>query len=343
MKSSLFGVLPDGSTVEEYTLQSGKIACKIITYGGILRSLTVPNECGDPVDVVLGFDSLEDYQKQDKYIGALIGRYANRIGRSEFTLGEQTYSLCSNDGQNHLHGGLCGFDKQVWSVKAAADDMLELTLHSPDGQEGYPGNLQVNVTYRLVDQSLVISYSAVSDRDTLCNLTNHAYFNLSGHDSGIVDDHTINICADYYTPTDKQSIPVGLIQAVDDTPMDMRAPIRIGDNVNSAYEQIHWAGGYDHNWVISGEIGDLRLAAVAHSSDTGITMKTHTTQPSIQFYTGNYLDGCPIGKNGAKYGKRSGFCLETQCYPDAPHHTNFPPAMIKASEVYHHVTVYSFG
>ena len=338
-----FGTMPDGTPVEEYTLSSGKLMCKIITYGGALRSLTVPDKNGVTVDVLLGFDTLEDYLRQDKYIGALIGRYANRIGNSEFIIGDRHYSLAANDGENHLHGGNIGFDKRVWAVESATEDSLVLSLESDDGEEGYPGNLHIRVTYTLKADRLSIDYEAICDQDTLCNLTNHAYFNLAGHSSGTVEGQEIQILADYYTPTDAYSIPTGALECVDGTPMDLRVPVRIDDKINADFEQLVWAGGYDHNWSINGSAGELRLAAVATAPDTGITMRTYTTQPGIQFYSGNYLDGCPAGKGGAPYEKRWGFCLETQCFPDAPHYAHFPSPWLKAGACYRQTTVYCFS
>ena len=342
MNKTVFDYLPDGTALEQYTLKSGDISCEILTYGGILKSLVMPDKNGVKTDVLLGFDSVDAYKNQDGYIGALVGRYANRIGGSSFELNGKTYNLHNNDGKNHLHGGINGFDKQIWQVEEATDNVLTLALFSPDGQEGYPGNLQVKVTYTLCNNALSIDYWAQSDGDTICNLTNHAYFNLSGHNFDTAEDNYIQINADFYTPTDKESITTGEIAPVDGTPMDLRNSVKIGQHADDAFVQLKWAGGYDHNWCINGEAGALRLAAVAESEITGIVMKTYTTQPGIQFYSGNYINNFPKGKNGAEYKKRSGFCLETQCYPDTPHHSNFPSAVLMAGEVYTHKTVYSF-
>lgn len=343
MEGKCFGVLPTGETVEEYTLRAGALTCGILTYGGALRSLTVPGSDGKPVDVLLGFDTLEDYCKQDKYIGALIGRYGNRIGGAAFPLNGVTYPLARNDGENHLHGGRVGYDKRVWTVEQAEEDRLVLTLCSPDGEEGYPGTLIIRVTYTLTAAGLSIAYEASTDKDTLCNLTNHAYFNLGGHASGPVSGQVVRLLADRYTPTDAHSIPTGALAAVDGTPMDLRQGLAIGQLADSDFEQLRYAGGYDHNWCVNGETGTLRLAAVATCPETGITMETYTTQPGIQFYSGNYLDGCPAGKGGAPYAKRWGFCLETQTYPDAPNKPQFPTALLKADAVYRHVTEYRFS
>ena len=338
-----FGTLPDGQPVELITLRKGRLSCEILTYGGALRSLTVPGRQGGEVDVLLGLPTLEDYLHQDKFLGALIGRYANRIGDSRFTLNGKEYPLRANDGKNHLHGGPVGFDKQVWTVSEGGADFVTLTLHSPDGQEGYPGDLDVSVTYRLTEDSIVLDYRATSSADTLCNLTNHAYFNLSGHQSGPVTDQGIQIYAQSYTPTDARSIPTGEIAPVEGTPMDLRFGRAIGERVDEDFDQLTMAGGYDHNYVVDGPAGVLRPAARAWSPDTGITMEALTTQPGIQFYSGNYLDGCPAGKDGAPYARRWAFCLETQTFPDAPNKPQFPSALLAKGEEYHQTTVYRFG
>ena len=337
-----FGRMPDGTAVETVVLQRGKLSCRILTYGGAVQSLIVPDRDGNPVDVVLGFDTLEDYRKQDKYIGALIGRYGNRIGGASFSLNGKEYPLAANDGTNHLHGGPLGFDKQVWTVEERKEDSLTLSLQSPDGQEGYPGNLSVRVTYTLTQEGLSILYWAKSDQDTLCNLTNHTYFNLSGHQSGPVTGQSVQLFAGAYTPRGPGSIPTGELAAVEGTPMDLRDGLPIGQRVDESFSQLTMAGGYDHNWVIDGADGSLRQAARAWSPDTGIVLETWTTQPGVQFYSGNYLDGCPAGKGGAPYAKRWGFCLETQHYPDSPHHPNFPSTVLQAGAEYRQITEYRF-
>lgn len=341
-KKELFGIMPDGRAVEEVTLRAGKLSCSILTYGGAVRTMWVPDKNGEMVDVVLGFDSLEDYIRQDKYIGAIIGRYANRIGGASFCLNGVEYPLQANDGPNHLHGGPMGFDKQLWTIETLTENALVLTLASSDGQEGYPGKLEVQVTYTLTESGLEIDYQAQSDQDTLCNLTNHSYFNLSGHSSGSILDQHIQIFADRYTPTGQGSIPTGEIALVEGTAMDLRSSQAIGDHVEDSFEQFALAGGYDHNWVINEWDGALRPAAKAWSSHTGITLEVLTTLPGIQFYSGNYLDGCPTGKNGAPYAKRWGFCLETQFFPDSPHRSAFPSPVLKKSSFYHQKTCYRF-
>jgi len=343
-----FGRMPDGAQVELLTLRDGACVCEIITYGGAVRSLVVPDRDGRPVDVVLGFDTLEDYMAQDKYIGALVGRYANRIGGAKFTLDGVEYRLAANDRENSLHGGNVGFDKQVWTVEALAGNSVTLSLTSPDGQEGYPGTLKVRVTYTLADGALSIDYWARSDQDTVCNLTNHSYFNLSGHDSGSVESQDIRLYASRYTPTVPGSIPTGEAAPVDGTVMDLRRTRPIGACIDEDFEQLAIAGGWDHNWVIDGWDGTGRQdaprpAAWAWSPDTCIAMEVLTTLPGVQFYSGNYLDGCPAGKGGAPYGKRCGFCLETQFFPDSPNRPRFPSCVLRAGEEYRSRTVYRFS
>lgn len=343
-----FGQMPGGAPVEELTLRAlgpedNRYVCKIITYGGAVRSLIVPDRDGNPVDVVLGFDTLEDYRAQDKYIGALVGRYANRIGGAKFTLNGAEYPLFANDGPNSLHGGQAGFDKRVWTVEELGGSTATLSLVSPDMEEGYPGRLEVRVTYTLSEGGLAISYRARSDRDTVCNLTNHSYFNLSGHDSGSVEGQYIKLNASRYTPTGPGSIPTGEIAPVEDTPMDLRTAQPIGARIGEPFDQLAMAGGYDHNWVIDKHVGTIWKAAAAWSPDTGIAMDTATTLPGVQFYAGNFLGGCPRGKGGAVYGDRCGFCLETQFFPDTPNKPGFPSCVLRAGEEYHSITVYSFG
>ncbi len=343
-----FGRTPDGTAVEELTLRAlgpedDKYVCKIITYGGVVRTLTMPDRDGNPVDVVLGYDTLEDYLAHDKHFGALVGRYANRIGGAKFTLNGVEYRLAANNGKNSLHGGLVGFDKQVWTVEKFDGNSVTLSLVSPDMQEGYPGTLEVWVTYTLSDGGLAIDYRARCDRDTVCNLTNHSYFNLSGHGSGSVEGQYIRLKASRYTPTVPGSIPTGEIASVDGTPMDLRRVQRIGDHIDDPFEQLVMAGGYDHNWVIdgSGKPG-IRAAAAAWSPDTGIGMNMLTTLPGVQFYSGNFSGGGPAGKGGAVYGDRHGFCLETQYFPDSPNRPEFPSCVLRAGDEYRSTTIYSF-
>lgn len=339
-----FGRMPDGTQVDELTLRDGDMTCRIITYGGAVRSLVVPGRDGRPVDVALGFDTLEAYMAQDKYMGALVGRYANRIGGAKFTLNGAEYTLAANDGPNSLHGGNVGFDKQVWTVEKLTESSVTLSLVSPDGQEGYPGTFSVQVTYTLKDRGLSIWYQAKCDRDTPCNLTNHTYFNLSGHGSGSVEDQYIKLYASRYTPTVPGSIPTGEIAPVDGTPMDLRRARPIGEHIDDPFDQLVMAKGYDHNWVIDGYDDEAAVpAARAWSPDTGICMEVTTTQPGVQFYTGNYVGGCPAGKGGAAYGDRHGFCLETQGFPDSPNKPNFSPWVLWAGSEYRNGTMYRFS
>lgn len=338
-----FGVMPDGTAVEQYTLTNRALSCDIITFGGSLRSLRVPDRTGKPVDVLLGFDTLEAYRTHGKSFGALVGRYANRIGGARFTLNGTVYPLvANNNGVNHLHGGGLGFNRRVWKAESASDTALTLSLFSPNGEEGYPGDLLVRVTYTLTAEGLTIDYRAQSDRDTVCNLTNHAYFNLSGHDSGPVLDQTIQLLADRYTPTDPLSIPTGETAPVDGTPMDLRRPTPIGAHIGEDFAQLRQAGGYDHNWIPNGEAGTLRPIAQASSPASGISMEVLSDLPGVQFYTGNYVEGCPAGKGGAAYGRRWGFCLETQFFPDSPNHANFPSCVLRAGETFRSTTSFRF-
>lgn len=338
-----FGMMPDGTSVELYTLTAGALSCQVITFGGSLQSLHVPDRTGKPVDVLLGFDTLEPYRTHGKSLGALVGRYANRIGGARFTLNGMEYRLAANDGPNSLHGGRAGFDKQVWSVSELSKNRVTLSLDSPGGQEGYPGALSVRVTYTLARGALSIGYWAGHTGDTVFNPSSHTYFNLSGHHSGRVEGQYIRLNASRYTPTLPGSIPTGELAPVDATPMDLRTAQPIGARINEPFGQLTLAGGYDHNWVIDGWDRALRPAALAWSPETGISMEVSTTLPGVQFYTGNYLDGCPVGKGGAVYAARCGFCLETQFFPDTPNQPSFPSCVLRAGEDYNSRTVYRFG
>lgn len=344
-EKSFFGTTRDGVSVEQYTLRAGALSCDILTYGGALRALRVPDRTGKAVDVALGFDSVGDYETQNKFMGALVGRFANRIGGASFSLNGREYPLAANNNAvNHLHGGVRGFDKQVWTVgDAGEENRLVLKLTSPGGQEGYPGTLEAAVTYELTEEGLSLSYLASCDQDTLCNLTNHTYFNLAGQDSGPVLDQMIQLHASFFTPTDNLSIPTGEILRVDGTPMDLRAPHPIGARIDEDFPQLVLAGGYDHNWAVDGPPGVLRPAALAWCQATGIRMEVLTTQPGVQFYTGNHLAGCIPGKGGAPYGNRWGFCLETQRFPDGPHYGHFPSCVLRAGALYREETAFRFS
>ena len=340
---SPFGVTPDGEVVSAITLDNGILSCKVLTYGATLQSLFVPDKNGNPVDVVLGYDTLREYMENDGYLGATVGRFANRIADARFSLNGKEYHLAANNGPNHLHGGLVGFSHRIWSVEHCTGDTVTLSLISQDGEEGYPGNLHVKVTYTLCDDAMTISYYATSDADTPCNLTNHSYFNLSGHNSGRVLDQTIRMFAQNYTPTDAESIPVGTVVPVEDTPMDLRKPVQIGAHIDDPFDQLVQGHGYDHNYVIDGETDTLRSAATAHSERTGITMHVHTTQPGVQLYTANFLPEGRQGKDMCIYGPRHAFCLETQHFPDSPNQRDFPSAILKRNEEYRHTSVFAFS
>jgi aldose 1-epimerase len=336
-----FGKTSDGKEVFSYTLKnfSGS-EVEVISYGGAIRSIKVPDRNGKLCDVALGFDSVQDYEKQTFFMGALIGRCSNRIENSEFELNGKIYKLNPNEGQNHLHGGIKGFDKVIWEC-AEEDGALVLSYFSQNGEENYPGNLKVKVVYSLSDKNeLKIDYTAVCDEDTICNLTNHAYFNLSGHDSGSILEHSLKLHAKSYTPADEKSLPTGEIAAVEGTPLDFTEFHVIGERIDADFDQLKYAKGYDHNWIVNGD--GFRLAAELFSEKTGIVMNTYTDLPGIQFYSGNYINGKPTGKDGAVYGFRSGLCLETQFFPNSMKHKNFPSPVLKKGETYHSITVYEF-
>lgn len=341
METSAFGTTRDGRIVEEIILDNGMLRCALLTYGATLRSLEVTTPGGN-VDVVLGYDTLEAYESQDKYLGALVGRYANRIAEGRFTLEGRTYTLAKNDGRNHLHGGPRGFSGKVWQAEAAGEHAVTFTCESPDGEEGYPGRLKAAVTYTLEGKALRLRYWAGTDKTTVCNLTNHAYFNLHGHNAGGAMEQTLTLCAARYTPVVPGSIPTGELADVEGTPMDFRAPHVIGGRIDTPFRQLELCGGYDHNWVVDGAPGTLRPAAVLESGRTGIRMQVETTLPGVQFYAGNFLGGCPVGKGGAVYGNRDGVCLETQFFPDTPNQPAFPSCVLRPGEAWDHETVFRF-
>lgn len=339
-----FDKMPDGTEVELLTLRNGELSCGILTYGGTLQNLIVPDAKGNPTDVILGYDTIAGYMNNPGYLGALVGRYANRIDRAKFTMAGKEYPLYANDGVNHLHGGKVGFDKKIWTVESQTEDTVVLSLVSPDGEEGYPGTLKVQVTYRLTKDALELEYEAVSDKDTLCSMTNHAYFNLSGQNSGTHHDQLMQIFAEKYVPVVAGSIPTGELADVAGTPMDFRKPTPIGQNIFAEFEQLKLTSGYDHNWCIDGWDNTLRVASKTRSPKTGITMTTETTKPGIQFYAGNYMfEITSKGKGGADYATHWGFCLETQFYPDSPNQPTFPSAWLAAGEKYASKTVYRFS
>lgn len=339
---TLFGVTKNGEEVRELTLDNGVLSCAILTFGATLRALFVPGKAG-PVDVVLGYDSLEQYETEGGYFGATVGRFANRIAEGRFTLNGREYVLARNDGPNHLHGGTVGWSHRVWTVEEADGARAVLSLDSPDGEEGYPGRLRARVTYALEGDALSIRYEASGDRDTPCSLTNHSYFNLAGQGSGPVLDQELKLFASAYTPADSTSIPTGEIEPVEGTPMDLRVPGPIGARIEEPFQQLVWGRGYDHNFVVDGRPGTLRPAARAASRTTGVVLEVETTSPGVQFYTANYVEEGRRGKNGAVYGFRHGFCLETQYFPDAPNCPAFPSATLRAGEAYDQLTRFRFS
>jgi aldose 1-epimerase len=342
-----FGKTSDGRPIDRYTLKNANgLEADVITWGAIVTRLLVPDRSGTPGDVVLGFDTLDGYLAQHPYFGAIVGRYGNRIAKGRFTLNGKTYTLATNNGPNSLHGGLKGFDKHVWTarpVSSADGDAVELTYVSKDGEEGYPGTLTAKVTYTLTrDNALRIDYDLTTDQDTVANVTNHSYFNLAGQGNGDILSHEITIDADRFTPVDETLIPTGELRPVGNTPFDFRAPTAIGARITRADEQITFGKGYDHNFVLNGTPGTLRRAVRVTERTSGRAMEVYTTEPGVQFYTGNFLDGSLTGKSGKVYKFRYGFCLETQHFPNSPNTPSFPSTVIKAGDHYRSQTEYRF-
>ena len=341
-----FGKTREGVSVSVYTLTNKNgLTARITNYGGRVVSLTAPDRNGKMADVVLGFDSLDGYlQNPGPFFGALIGRYGNRIGHARFTLDGRVNQLDRNDGENSLHGGAQGFDKRVWTARELTDGGLELTYLSPDGEEGYPGSLRSIVTYYLTDANeLRIDYAASTDKDTVVNLTNHSYFNLKGAGTGDILDHRVMLNADRFTPVDAGLIPTGELRAVAGSPFDFRSATAIGTRIEANDEQLKIGKGYDHNWVLNRSGNGLALAARVEEPSTGRILEIRTTEPGVQFYTGNFLDGTIKGKGGKVYGRRSGFCLETQHFPDSPNKPAFPSTELKPGQKYQSTTVFRFA
>ncbi len=341
MKKEVFGKTQDGTEINRYTLTNPNgITIQIINYGAIITSILTPDKNGQPGEVVLGFDNLEDYLDEHPYFGAVAGRCANRIAKGKFTLDGKEYTLAINNGPNHLHGGLQGFDTQVWSVTELPDQSaLKLTYTSKDGEEGYPGNLTISVTYTLTnDNELKIDYEATTDKATPVNLTNHSYFNLAAGQAEDALNHEVVLYADRYTIVDENLIPTGELPLVAGTPMDFSTPHTIGSRIAQV------AGGYDHNYVLTNsQDGSLGLAATVYEPQTGRVMEVYTTQPGIQFYSGNFLDGSLTGHQGRVYKKHYGFCLETQHFPDSPNQPDFPSTILRPGETFKQSTVYKFS
>jgi aldose 1-epimerase len=351
VKAQPFGQMPDGTPVEIFTLtNSAGMTARITTYGGAVVSLTAPDKAGKYADIVLGMEDLKGYLAKPPFFGALIGRYGNRIGGGMFRLDGQVFTLPKNDPEKNpactLHGGPEGFDKKVWKaaeVESAEGPSLRLTYVSKDGEEGFPGTLTAHVVYTLGKNELKIAYTATTDKDTVVNLTNHSYFNLAGAGEGDILQHQVTINADRFTPVDAHLIPTGEYKPVAGTPFDFTTPTAIGARIEQNDQQLRLGGGYDHNWVLNKNIGGLTQAAEVYEPKSGRVMDVLTTEPGLQFYTGNFLDGTIHGKGGKAYGKRSAFCMETQHYPDSPNKPNFPSTELKPGHTYKTTTIYRFS
>jgi aldose 1-epimerase len=344
-----FGKIPDGTPVEIYTLCNGRgMEARIMTYGGIVQSLRVPDKNGKFDDVVLGYDNLEGYLTNNSpYFGALIGRYGNRIGGAKFTLEGKTFTLAANNGPNSLHGGVKGFDKVVWQARSwitPDGPALELSYVSKDGEEGFPGNLKVTALYTLGDSNeLRLNFTATTDQPTVCNLTHHSYFNLRGQGNGDILGHEVYINSDKTTAVDKELITTGKFAPVDGTPFDFRKSTAIGARINDADQQLQYGPGYDHNWVINKLMAQPGLQARVYEPTTGRVMEVWSTEPGLQFYAGNFLDGTITGKGGNVYQRRTGFCMEPQHYPDSPNKPMFPTTELKPGETYQNIIIYRFS
>jgi len=331
-----------------YTLKNRRgMEVKIINFGGTVTSIKVPDRSGKFADVVLGFNNIDDYLKPHPSFGTAVGRFANRIAKGRFSLNGVEYKLAINNGENHLHGGIKGFDDVLWTgeeVNSPAGPAVRLTYLSKDGEEGYPGNLHVTMVYTLTNQNeLRIDYTATTDKDTVINLTHHSYFNLAGEGNGDILNHRLKLNAASFTPTDAGSIPTGELRSVRGTPFDFLTPRAIGQRIDQDDEQLKFGNGYDHNFVINGRMGTLRQAAIVTEPGSGRVMEVWTTEPGVQLYTGNFLDGSFVGKSGKSYQRRSGFCLETQHYPDSPNKPNFPTTTLKKGATFKSTTIYRFS
>jgi aldose 1-epimerase len=345
LKQQPYGATGGGNYADLYTLSNIQgITLSLTNYGGIITTLHTPDRKGQSGDIVLGYEKLEEYLARNPFFGCLVGRFGNRIAGGKFTLKGKEYTLAQNNGQNHLHGGTVGFDKVLWAAEpftTPASVGVKLTYTSVDGEEGYPGNLAVTVVYTLTDTNeFQIDYNATTDQSTILNLTNHTYFNLRGE--GDILDHLMQINADSFTPVDNTLIPTGEIRPVTGTPLDFRTPTRIGERIDQKDEQLEYGGGYDQNFVVQGTPGELRVAAVVREPSSGRTLEVLTTQPGVQFYSGNMLPDL-TGKGGQAYRRRSGFCLETQHFPDSPNQPAFPSVVLEPGEKYTETTVWKFG
>jgi aldose 1-epimerase len=348
IKKETFGTTPEGKPVDLYILTNAHgLEVRVINFGGIITSLRVPDKNGKLDDIVLGFDNLDGYLENKPYFGAIIGRYANRIANGKFTLDGHEYTLAKNNGSNSLHGGLKGFNKVIWQAEPFRNHQgmgVTLSYTSKDGEEGYPGNLRVKVTYTLTEKNeLAIDYEATTDKATPVNLTQHTYFNLAGEGSGDVLAHELRLNADRFTPIDKNLIPTGEIRSVKGTPLDFTQPATIGARINDPYDQLVIAHGYDHNFVVTRKDDSLQFAARVREPKSGRVLEAYTTEPGIQLYSANFLDGSVIGKHGHAYKQREAFCLETQHFPDSPNHPDFPSTILRPGNTFHSRTVFKFS
>ncbi len=344
--SATFGSETNGKKVELFTLKnSSGIVAQITNYGGRLVSLWLPDRNGNFEDVVLGYPTLDGYLNSNEiYFGTLVGRYGNRISKGEFNLNDSLYRLATNNGPNHLHGGTKGFSNVVWDAVQSDDRTLLLSYYSPDGEEGYPGNLLVNVTYELTDDNeLKIEYKATTDKATPVNLTHHSFFNLKGAGNGDINDHLLQINAAYYTPVDSTLIPLGEIAPVEGTPFDFLTLTAIGARVNEENQQLKYGRGFDHNWVLQPSDSQINFAAKVVEPASGRTMEVYTNEPGIQFYGGNFLNGKDTGKYGKVYPFRGSLCLETQHFPDSPNQPSFPSTILEPGQEYYSLCTYKFG
>ena len=343
-----WGTLPDGQEVALYTLTNANgMVVTVSEWGAAVQSIVVPDRDGNLADIVLGYPSLDGYLGDSSYQGYTIGRYGNRIGKGQFTIDDETYQVTQNEGENSLHGGALGFHKKLWSSEIVDQEGVvgvAMSLSSPDGEEGYPGNIEVKAIFTLNNQNeLKIAYEGVTDKSTVLNMTHHMYYNLTGDYKNSILDHILRIAADDITPVDSQLIPTGELMPVEGTPFDFRTPTAIGARINEDNEQLKLAGGYDHNWVFTDADGTMRLQVSLYEPDSGRLMEILTEEPGIQFYSGNFLDGTIVGKRGEKYEFRHGMCLEPQHFPDSPNHANFPSTLLKPGETYQTASILRFS
>ena len=342
MKKSVWARTADGADIHVYTLNSGDIEVRVMDFGAHLLSVRTPDRTGKVQDVVLGFDSIDGYMTRNGYQGAIVGRYANRIARGQFTIDGNHYQIPVNNGPNALHGGPVGFDRYLWKGEELVNG-VEFTHVSPDGDMGFPGTMTARVRYTLEGNTLRLDYSATTDKPTILNFTNHSYFNLRGDEEGDILGHVLDIDADRYLPADAEQIPTGEIASVAGTPLDFRSPTPIGARINEDFEQLKLAHGYDQCFVVNGKPGELRRAAKVTEPGSGRSLTVATTQPSVHFYSGNVLSGKLTGRHGQVYGPRKGMCLETQHFPDSPHHPNFPSTVLRPGETFRSTTTFTFG